>query len=87
MAIAPTTVVALNRAVAVAEVQDPQTALDLVSALDLAGYHVYHAVRAALLTRLGRTAEAVDAYDRAAALTTNRVEEAYLCRARDTLRG
>lgn len=86
MAIAPTPVVALNRAVAMAETQDPQAALDLVDTLDLAGYHVYHAVRAALLTRLGRTAEAVDAYDRAAALTANPVEEAYLCRARDALR-
>jgi len=86
MAIAPTPVVALNRAVAMAETQDPPAALDLVDTLDLAGYHVYHAVRAALLTRLGRTAEAVDAYDRAAALTANPVEEAYLCRARDALR-
>ncbi|UCZ58058.1 RNA polymerase sigma factor [Mycolicibacterium phocaicum] len=86
MTIAPTPVVALNRAVAVAETQDPRAALDLVEALDLGGYHVYHAVRAALLTRLGQAAEAVDAYDRAAALTANPVEETYLCRARDALR-
>lgn len=85
MAIAPTPVVALNRAVAVAEVHDPQTALDLVEALDLAGYHVYHAVRAALLSRLGRTAEAAEAYRRAAALTANPIEEAYLRRAHDAL--
>jgi RNA polymerase sigma-70 factor (ECF subfamily) len=87
MAVAPTPVVALNRAVAVAEVQDPQTALDLVEALDLPGYHVYHAVRAALLTRLGRTAEAAEAYGRAAALTANPVEAAYLRRAREALDG
>ena len=87
MAIAPTPVVALNRAVAVAEAQDPQTALDLVEPLDLAGYHVYHAVRAALLSRLGRTAEAGEAYGRAAALTTNPIEKAYLCQARDAVHG
>ncbi|MGX9672597.1 RNA polymerase sigma factor [Mycobacterium sp. HM-7] len=85
MAVAPTPVVALNRAVAVAEAQDPQTALDLVEALDLADYHVYHAVRASLLSRLGRTAEAADAYDRAAGLTANVIEEAYLRRTRDAL--
>jgi RNA polymerase sigma-70 factor (ECF subfamily) len=87
MAVAPTPVVALNRAVAVAEVQDPQTALDLVEALDLPGYHVYHAIRAALLTRLGRTAEAAEAYGRAAALTANPVEAAYLRRAREAVDG
>jgi len=78
--IAPTPVVALNRAVAVAEVQGPETALALVDALDLSGYHVYHAIRAALLDRLGRRAEAADAYDRAAASTDNAAERAYLIR-------
>jgi RNA polymerase sigma-70 factor, ECF subfamily len=86
MAVAPTPVVALNRAVAVAEVQGPDVALDLVEALDLDGYHVYHAVRAALLRELGRSAEAADAYDRAAALTSNAAEQAYLARARNALR-
>jgi len=86
LAVAPTPVVALNRAVAVAETQGPEAALPLVEALDLDGYHVYHAIRAALLRRLGRTAEAADAYDQAAARTSNAAEQAYLRRARDTLR-
>ena len=86
MVVAPTPVTALNRAVAVAETQGPQPALDLVDALDLDGYHVYHAVRAALLRRAGRTAEAADAYDRAAARSGNAAEQAYLRRARDSLR-
>ena len=85
MAVAPTPVAALNRAVAVAETQGPQAALDLVEALDLDGYHVYHAVRAALLRRAGRVAEAADAYDQAAARTGNAAEQAYLRRARDSL--
>ena len=54
----PSPVVALNRAVAVAEVEGPQAALALVDGLDLDGYHVFHAVRADLLRRLGRDAEA-----------------------------
>ncbi|MHA7664171.1 RNA polymerase sigma factor [Mycolicibacterium sp. HS_4_1] len=87
MIVAPTPVVALNRAVAIAEVHDPQTALDLVDAIDLPGYHVYHAVRASLLSRLGRTAEAADAYDRAADHAANPIESAHLRRARDALRG
>ncbi|TLH66840.1 RNA polymerase subunit sigma-24 [Mycolicibacterium aubagnense] len=85
MAIAPTPVVALNRAVALAEVAGPQAALDLVEALDLKDYHVYHVVRASLLSRLGRTAEAAEAYDRATALATNPVERAHLRRTRDAL--
>jgi RNA polymerase sigma-70 factor (ECF subfamily) len=86
MAVAPTPVAALNRAVAVAETQGPQAALELVEALDLDGYHVYHTVRAALLRRAGRTGEAADAYDQAAARTGNAAEQAYLRRARDSLR-
>ena len=86
MAIAPTPVAALNRAVAVAETQGPQTALALVESLDLDGYHVYHAIRAALLRRLGRTIEAAGAYDQAAARTSNAAEQAYLRNARDALR-
>jgi len=86
MVVAPSPVAALNRAVAVAETQGTAAALALVEALDLDGYHVYHAVRAALLRRAGRTAEAADAYDRAAARTSNAAEQAYLRRARDALR-
>ena len=86
MAIAPTPVAGLNRAVAVAETDGPQAALALVEALDLNGYHVYHAVRAALLDRAGRPVEAADAYDQAAARTSNAAEQQYLRHARDTLR-
>jgi len=81
MAIAPTPVVALNRAVAVSEVHGPGPALALVEALDLGDYHVYHAIRAALLDRLGRTAEAAEAYEAAATRTSNAAEQAYLRRA------
>jgi RNA polymerase sigma-70 factor (ECF subfamily) len=81
-------VVALNRAVAVAEVEGPRAALDALDPLGgLDGYHVYHAVRADLLRRLGRTAEAAAAYDKAAARTGNSAEQAYLLEARDTLPG
>jgi RNA polymerase sigma-70 factor (ECF subfamily) len=74
----PTPVVALNRAVAVAEVHGPAVALALVDELDLDGYHVLHAVRADLLRRLGRTAEAADAYDAAIARAGNAAERAFL---------
>ena len=86
MAIAPDPVAALNRAVAVAETQGPEAALALADALDLDGYYVYHTVRAALLDRVGRTAEAAAAYERAAATTANAAEQSYLRRARDRLR-
>jgi RNA polymerase sigma-70 factor (ECF subfamily) len=82
LAIAPTPVAALNRAVALAEVEGPQAALDQVESLDLERYHLFHAVRADLLTRLGRTAEARDAYDAALALTTNDAERELLLRRR-----
>ncbi|MFF4029479.1 RNA polymerase sigma factor [Streptomyces sviceus] len=78
MAVAPSPVVALNRAVAVAETEGPARALALVDALDLDGYHVLHAVRADLLCRLGRATEAADAYAKAADLTENPAERAYL---------
>ena len=87
MVVAPTPVAALNRAVAVAETHGAEAAIALVESLDLDGYHVYHAVRAALLRRAGRSVEAADAYDRAAARTSNAAEQAYLRRARDALRG
>ncbi|MGW4367224.1 RNA polymerase sigma factor [Nocardia takedensis] len=85
-AIAPSPVVTLNRAVAVAEIHGPRTALEQVDALGLDDFHVYHAVRAALLARLGRDTEAVAAYDRALARTNNTVEQDYLRRARNALR-
>jgi RNA polymerase sigma-70 factor (ECF subfamily) len=83
LAVAPTPVVALNRAVAVAEVSGPAVALPLVEALDLDRYHLFHAVRADLLNRLGRSAAAAQAYARAAALTDNAAELAFLRRARE----
>ncbi|WP_328370483.1 sigma-70 family RNA polymerase sigma factor [Streptomyces sp. NBC_00445] len=85
MALAPSPVVALNRAVAVAEVSGPAAALTLVDALALARYRVFHAVRADLLRRLDRTAEALAAYEAAIALSENPAERAYLERVRRAL--
>ncbi|MET7912298.1 sigma-70 family RNA polymerase sigma factor [Streptomyces avermitilis] len=85
MALAPSPVVALNRAVAVAETEGPQPALDLVDALDLDGYHAFHAVRADLLRRLGRSTEAVRAYEAAIARTDSAAERGYLERSRAEL--
>jgi RNA polymerase sigma-70 factor (ECF subfamily) len=78
LAVTPTPVVALNRAVAVAEVRGPETALVEVDALDLDGYHLFHATRADLLRRLGRGAEAAEAYDAALALVANPAERRFL---------
>jgi RNA polymerase sigma-70 factor (ECF subfamily) len=78
LALAPTPVAALNRAVAVAEVEGPAAALALVDPLPLERLHVYHAVRADLLRRLGRTAEASAAYAAAAERTDNAAERAFL---------
>lgn len=86
MAADPTPVVALHRAVALAEVEGPAAALGLVDRLDLERYHVFHAVRADLLARLGRITEASEAYTTAAARTENAVERAHLLRRRDDLR-
>jgi RNA polymerase sigma-70 factor (ECF subfamily) len=83
LAVAPTPVVALNRAVAVAEVDGPAAGLALVDALEgLDGYHLLHAVRAELLRRAGREGEAIEAYDKALARTANAAEQAHLRRAR-----
>ncbi|MFE1340869.1 RNA polymerase sigma factor [Streptomyces sp. NPDC058733] len=87
LALAPSPVVALNRAVAVAETEGPGPALAQVDALDLDGYHVLHAVRAELLRRLGRTVEAVEAYDRALALDPGPAERRHLERRRRELAG
>ncbi|KRF20663.1 RNA polymerase subunit sigma-24 [Nocardioides sp. Soil797] len=78
-------IVALNRAVAIAELDGPGVALALVDRLPLAGYHAWHATRADLLRRLGRTAEAKTAYDEALAATENSAERAYLARKRGEL--
>lgn len=84
-AVAPTPIVALNRAVAVAELDGPAVALAEVDRLDLSGYHAWHATRADLLRRLGRSAEARAAYDAAIGATENPAERAYLARRRDQL--
>jgi len=78
LTVLPTPVVVLNRAVALAEVAGPGAALDEVDALALATYQPFHVVRADLLSRLGRDAEAREAYDRALELTVNAVERAHL---------
>ncbi|SCL33816.1 RNA polymerase, sigma subunit, ECF family [Micromonospora rhizosphaerae] len=80
MVLAPSPVVALNRSVAVAEVDGAAVALALVDGLDLAGYHVFHAVRADLLRRLGRADEARLAYGAAIERTDNAAEREFLRR-------
>jgi predicted RNA polymerase sigma factor len=75
---APTPVVRLNRAVAVAEVHGPAMALATLDGVDLPGYHLLPATRADLLARLGRHGEALAAYDEAIALATNDTERAFL---------
>jgi len=82
LTVAPGPVVALNRAVAVAEVDGPAAALTLLDDLDLDGYYLFHAIRADLLRRLDRRAEAEAAYQAAMARTGNRAERAHLARRR-----
>jgi RNA polymerase sigma-70 factor, ECF subfamily len=86
LALAPGPVVALNRAIVVAEIQGPDAALSLVDGLDLRGYYLLHAVRADLLRRLGRTAEAAAEYESALAGTQNAAERDFLRRSREALR-
>ncbi|QGN32500.1 RNA polymerase sigma factor [Microlunatus sp. Gsoil 973] len=83
----PSPIVALNRAVAVAELDGPEVALAIIDRLGdtLARYHAYHAARADLLRRLGRSEESRVAYDRAIELAGNSAETAYLTRRRDQL--
>jgi RNA polymerase sigma-70 factor (ECF subfamily) len=81
----PSAVVALNRAVAVAEVEGADAALTLVEGLDLNDYHLFHSVRADLLRRLGRNAEAALAYQTAMGLNENAPERAFLQRRREAL--
>jgi RNA polymerase sigma-70 factor (ECF subfamily) len=86
-ALTPTPVVALNRAVAVAEVHGPEAALALLDQLDLDGFHLFHAARADLLARLGRTGQAVAAYDAAIDRAGNGTERAFLIRQRASAAG
>jgi RNA polymerase sigma-70 factor, ECF subfamily len=83
----PSPIVALNRAIAVAELDGPEVALAAIDRLEdkLAGYHAYHATRADLLRRLGRGQESSAAYDEAIELAGNTAETAYLKRRRDQL--
>ena len=85
LALSPSPVVALNRAIAVAELDGPAVGLADVDRLSLDGYHAWHATRAELLRRLDRPAEARAAYDAALALIDNPAESAYLTRRRDEL--
>ncbi len=80
LTLAPGPVVALNRAVAVAEVEGAHAALTLVDGLDLGRYYLFHAIRADLLRRLGRNAEAALAYDAAIERTENTTEREFLQR-------
>jgi RNA polymerase sigma-70 factor (ECF subfamily) len=81
-AITPGPIVALNRSVAVAEVEGPEAALSIVNGLEpsLAGYYLFHAIRAELLTRLGRADDAAAAYSQAVALADNTAEREFLVR-------
>jgi RNA polymerase sigma-70 factor (ECF subfamily) len=83
----PSPIVALNRAVAVAELDGPEVALAIIDRLEaaLGGYHAYHATRADLLRRLGRSQQSRQAYDIAIELAGNTAETAYLTRRRDQL--
>jgi RNA polymerase sigma-70 factor, ECF subfamily len=78
LAVAPTPVVALNRAIAIGEVQGPAAALALADELNLDTYYPYHATRADLLRRLGRHREAAAAYQRAAAMAPTDAERIFL---------
>lgn len=87
MRIDPSPIVRLNRAIAVAEVDGPDVALAEIERLGdhLGGYHAFHAARADLLRRVGRSDESSLAYDRAIDLAGNLAERAYLTRRRDQL--
>jgi RNA polymerase sigma-70 factor (ECF subfamily) len=85
LVMAPGPVVALNRAVAVAEVDGPESALALVDTLELQHYHLFHAIRADLLARAGRPRAAFDAYEAAIARTGNAAERAFLEAKRNAL--
>jgi RNA polymerase sigma-70 factor (ECF subfamily) len=81
----PSPIVRLNRAIAVAELDGPEVALAEVDGLPLEGYHLFHATRADLLRRLGRSEQSRAAYDRAIELVGNSAETKHLIRRRDQL--
>jgi RNA polymerase sigma-70 factor (ECF subfamily) len=78
LALSPTPIVAMNRAIALAEVRGPEAALDILDTLDLDEHHLFHAARGDLLHRASRPQDAARAYARAAALATNEAERAFL---------
>ena len=86
-AVDPSPIVALNRAIAIAELDGPEVGLAMVDKSPLPTYHAWHATRADLLRRLGRSAEARAAYDAAIEATDNEAERAYLSRRRGSLAG
>jgi RNA polymerase sigma-70 factor (ECF subfamily) len=79
----PTSIVALNRAIAVAELHGPRAGLDALVGLDLDSYHLFHATRAEYLAQVGEQADARAAYDRALARVTNEAERRHLTERRD----
>ena len=85
LSLTPTPVVALNRAIAIAELGRVSEALALVDALPLSFYHLFHATRADLLRRVGRQQEALAAYDSALRLTANLAEVRFLEKRREAL--
>jgi RNA polymerase sigma-70 factor (ECF subfamily) len=85
LTLAPSPVVRLNRAVAVAEVEGPGAALAIVDDIELSDYYLLHSIRAELLARLGRTAEAAAAYAAAIDLTASEAQRRFLVRRRAEL--
>ena len=83
----PTPIVALNRAIAIAELGEIAEALAIIDALPLSEYHLFHATRADLLRRLGHRQDAIAAYESALDLATNQAEARFLKKRRDGLRG
>jgi RNA polymerase sigma-70 factor (ECF subfamily) len=78
LAMTPTPVVAMNRAIALGEIQGPQVALEILDDLNLDEYHLFHAARADLLRRLGRHVEASQSYARAATSAASDAERTFL---------
>jgi RNA polymerase sigma-70 factor (ECF subfamily) len=85
MTITPSPVVALNRAIAIAELEGPEPALAIVETLDLDTYHLFHVARAELLARCNRYDEAALAYERALTLANNAAEHALIEKKRQSL--
>jgi RNA polymerase sigma-70 factor, ECF subfamily len=86
LALEPSPVVALNRAVALAEIQGPEAGLRAVDDLPLGRYHLFHAVRADFLRRCGRVPEAAAEYETALSLTENEQERLFLKRAQASMK-